>query len=66
MTDKPPWRCETCRHWDRNRSWGIRQQSVCNALTREDCAAGMLSSSGCEYDVYTREDFGCVLWEEMK
>lgn len=69
-SDKPVWRCATCRHWNSVQikdSW-----SVCNLADSDEGNPDHSWSLAYASDVEkygailnTHADFGCVQWEEV-
>ena len=73
MSDKPQWRCKTCKHRKPdNDAW---LKSVCTRIkgpqnyddddfVLDEELAYTADASGYRSEVEVRDDFGCVLWEQ--
>lgn len=66
MSDLP--RCATCRHWHNDRYPNVAEDHdrQCQRLSDEDEESGSLRSSGGEYAIWTRRDFGCIFHEPQE
>ena len=75
MSDKPQWRCGTCRHKRENEGGYLKH--ICTAIkgpqdyedddfVLNEQLAFSVDASGHLSDFEVTDDFGCVLWEQKK